>query len=286
MGRIRLGWELMKQSFAILKSDKQLMLLPIASAISCVLVSGLVLGIGGLSAFLVVFHTNWKSSSWLNSVLIWGAIFVFYVVNYVVIVFFNVALITAVSERLEGRRPTLRGGVAKAWERKAKVAQWAFLEATVGVILRMVESRLGVIGRLITKLLGAAWALASYFVAPILAFEDLGPVDALKRSARLFRETWGEELVSQFTMGFIFVLLGLAGFGAWFAVAITGGKAGLFAATALLFLYFVALGITNASVQGIFSAALYQFATTKAVPPGYAPGNFSMAWGPKKKKFW
>ncbi|MGC1989134.1 MAG: DUF6159 family protein, partial [Candidatus Acidiferrales bacterium] len=175
MGRIRLGLDLMKQSFAILKSDKQLMLLPFASVISCVLASGLVLGVGGLSAFLVVFHTNWESSSWLNSVLIWGAILVFYVVNYVVIVFFNVALISAVSERLAGRPATLRGGVARAWERKNKVVQWAFLAATVGVILRMLESRLGVIGRLITKVLGAAWALASYFVAPVLAFEDLGP---------------------------------------------------------------------------------------------------------------
>ncbi|MGA9729622.1 MAG: DUF6159 family protein, partial [Candidatus Acidiferrales bacterium] len=239
MGRIRLGLDLMKQSFAILKSDKQLMLLPFASVISCVLASGLVLGVGGLSAFLVVFHTNWESSSWLNSVLIWGAILVFYVVNYVVIVFFNVALISAVSERLAGRPATLRGGVARAWERKNKVVQWAFLAATVGVILRMLESRLGVIGRLITKVLGAAWALASYFVAPVLAFEDLGPVDALKRSARMFRETWGEELVSQFSMGFIFVLLGLAGFGMWFAVAIAGGKAEVYAATALLLLYFV-----------------------------------------------
>jgi hypothetical protein len=286
MGRIRLGLDLMKQSFAILKSDEQLMLLPFASAISCVLASGLVLGVGGLSAFLVVYHTNWESSSWLNSVLIWGAIFVFYVVNYVVIVFFNVALISAVSERLAGRPATLRGGVAKAWERKGKVVQWAFLAATVGVILRMLESRLGVIGRLITKLLGAAWALASYFVAPVLAFEDLGPVDALKRSARMFRETWGEELVSQFSMGFIFVLLGLAGFGMWFAVGIAGGKAEVYAATALLLLYFVALGVTNASVQGVFCAALYRFANTKAVPPGFVPENFSMAWGPKKKKFW
>ena len=142
----------MKQSFAILKSDKQLMLLPLASVISCVLASGMVLGVGGLSAFLIVFHTNWESSSWLNSVLIWGAIFVFYVVNYVVIVFFNVALISAVSERLAPPRD-LRGGVARAWERKNKVVQWAFLAATVGVILRMLESRLGVIGRLITKVL-------------------------------------------------------------------------------------------------------------------------------------
>jgi hypothetical protein len=286
MERIRRGWELLKQSFAILKSDKQLLLLPVASAISCVLASGLILGVGGLSAFLVVYHTNWESSSWLNSVLIWGAIFVFYLVNYVVIVFFNVALITAASERLAGRPATLHGGVARAWERKRKVVQWALLAATVGVILRMIESRVGVIGRLITKLLGAAWVLASYFVIPILVFEDLGPVDALKRSARIFRETWGEELFSQFTMGLMFVLLGLAGFGVWFEAMTAGRGTGLYVGTVLLFLYFVALGAANAALQGIFTAALYQFATTKAAPPGFAAANFSMAWGPKKKKLW
>jgi Family of unknown function (DUF6159) len=286
MGRIGRGWELMKQSFAILKSDKQLMLLPVASAISCVLASGVVLGVGALSTFLVVYHTNWESPSWLNSVLIGGAIFVFYLVNYVVIVFFNLALISAASELFAGRPATLRGGIARAWERKREVVRWACLAATVGVILRIIESRVGVIGRLITRVLGAAWVLASYFVVPILIFEALGPVNALKRSARIFRETWGEELVGQITMGPVFVLLGLAGFGVGFLMMIAGGGTAIYVGAVLLFLYFLALGTVNAALQGIFTAALSQFATTKSVPPGFAGANFSMAWGPKKKKLW
>ena len=283
MGRFSRSWELIKQSFAILRSDKQLMLLPLVSGISCLLVSGLMLLGGGASFLAVVYYMNLESLPRLNPLLIWTAVFVLYLANYFIIVFFNVALISAASERLAGRPATLRGGVAKAWERKGKILQWAVLAATVGVILRMIEKRLGIIGRLVTKLIGVAWTLASYFVAPILVFENLGPVDALKRSARIFRETWGEELVSQFSMGAIFMLLGLAGFGVWFAMMLAGGAMGLYIGTALLFLYMITLGVTNVAMQGVFTAALYRFATTKTIPPGFAPENFSMAWGPNDK---
>ena len=48
MGRIAQTWELIGDSFAILKSDKELMLLPIFSGVFCVLVSVAALGGGGL----------------------------------------------------------------------------------------------------------------------------------------------------------------------------------------------------------------------------------------------
>lgn len=284
MGRIGRSWELVKQSFAILKSDKELALLPVASGISCLLVSSMILLGGGLTFWPQIRIATAAGIPWRpDPTALWPIIFVFYLVNYFVIVFFNVALISAASERLAGRPATLRGGLSKAWERKGKVLQWAFLAATVGVILKMIEERVGLLGRLITKLIGVAWTLAAYFVAPVLTFEDLGPVEALKRSARLFRETWGESVVSRFSIGIIFTLLAFAGIGLWVVVMIVGGVAGLMVGGALLLLYLVALGVVSSAVQGIFTAALYRYATTKAVPAGFAPENFSMAWTPKKK---
>jgi hypothetical protein len=286
MGRFGRSWELVKQSFAILKSDKQLMLLPVASAISCLLATGLLLsGVGG-TFFLIIWFTRWESSERLNYLLLYTGVFVFYLVNYFVIVFFNAALVSAASERLAGRPATLRGGVAKAWERRGKVAQWALLSATVGVILKMVENRLGLVGRLVIRLIGTAWTLASYFVVPVLVFEDLGPVDALKRSARVFRDTWGEDVISGLSVALIFILLIVAGVGGWFAMIAVAGAKGVMIGAVLLFLYCLALTVANSTLQGILIAALYQYATTGMVPPGFTPENFSMAWEPKKKKFW
>ena len=51
---------------------------------------------------------------------IWLGLFLFYLVNYFVIVFFNVALMSAATELLAGRPATLRGGLSVAWARKEK----------------------------------------------------------------------------------------------------------------------------------------------------------------------
>jgi len=44
---------------------------------------------------------------------------------------------------------------------------------------------------------------------PVLVAEDVGPAEALQRSADLFRQTWGEEVAGGFSFGLIFTLLAL-----------------------------------------------------------------------------
>ncbi len=188
MGKFSRSWQLVMQSFAILRSDKQLMLFPVFSAISCFILTAII-ATGG--AFLLLparaaalaageqFHPN-------QSPMFMFGMFTLYVVNYFVIVFFNVALVGVANSRLMGGTWTFRDGIELAWERKGTILQWALVAATVGVILRTLEERLGIIGRIIMRIIGIAWTLACYFVVPVLAFEDLTPIDAVKRSAKLF----------------------------------------------------------------------------------------------------
>ena len=282
MGRIGRSWELVKQSFAILRSDKELMLLPVASAISCLLVSAVILGGGWLAiapqvASAVAANVHWRPSAPLLLV----GLFLFYLANYFVIVFFNVALVGIAANRLGGGAWTLGDGLNLAWERKGKVLQWALLAATVGIILRMLEERMGWVGRLVVRLIGVAWTLACYFVVPVLAFEDLAPVDALKRSARLFRDNWGEQVVGGFSFGLIFFLLALPGLGIWLLGMMVAGAAGFAVGGVLMVLYFLLLSVVSSATQGIFMAALYRYASTRQVAPGFRLENFSMAWHPK-----
>ena len=282
MGRIARSWELVKQSFRILRSDKELMLLPIASAISCVVVSVVILS-GGALAFLpeikasLATNAHWQP----NGPGMWACLFVFYLANYFIIVFFNVALVSAASSRLAGGQATIDDGLQAAWERKGRIFQWALLAATVGILLRMMEERMSSIGRLVARLIGVAWTLASYFVVPVLAAEDLGPVQALKRSAQVFRETWGEKVVGGFSFGLIFMLLALPGM-AFPLLGAAVGPAGMIVGSSLMVLYWLLLGVVSAATEGIFTAALYRYATTKQVSAGFRLENFSMAWQPKR----
>src|SRR5207302_2509142 len=152
--------------------------------------------------------------------------------------------------------------------------QWALLAATVGIILRIVEGRLSWLGRLIVRLVGAAWSLAAYFVVPVLAFEDLGPVDALKRSAHLFRENWGENLTGGFSFGYICGLLALPGVILWFVAAGVLGAAGMFLGGVLVVALLLELALDSAAEQGSLKAGQYRHADGHEEPSALRPERF------------
>jgi hypothetical protein len=283
MGKFSRSWQLVQQSFAILRSDKQLMLFPVLSAVSCLILTAII-ATGG--AFLLLparaaalaageqFHPN-------QSPLFMVGMFTLYVVNYFVIVFFNVALVGVANSRLMGGTWTFRDGLELAWERKGTILQWALVAATVGVILRTVEERLGLIGRIIMRFVGMAWALACYFVVPVLAFEDLTPIEAVKRSAKLFRDTWGEKVMGGFSLSLVTMALMLPGIGLVIVAAMLGGVTGLLIGLAVMILYFLLLSVFMSAVGGIFTAALYRYACFKQVAPAFSQELIASAWAPK-----
>ena len=106
-------------------------------------------------------------------------------------VIFNVALCFAAADRIEGRTPTVRGSLAKAWGRKGVIFEWAILSAVVGTAIRALEQRFGLVGRIIGLGAGLAWAVATFLVVPVLAFEDVGPIEAIKRSSSILKARFG-----------------------------------------------------------------------------------------------
>jgi hypothetical protein len=283
MGKFSRSWQLVSQSFAILRSDKQLMLFPVFSAVACFIVT-IVIATGGAfmllparAAALAAGHQFQPN----QSPLFLPGMFVLYAVNYFVIVFFNVALVGVANSRLMGGSWTFRDGLELAWARKGTILQWALVAATVGVILRTLEERMGLIGRIIMRIIGIAWTLACYFVVPVLAFEDLTPVAAVKRSAKLFHDTWGEKVIGGFSLSLVSLVLMLPGIGFVIVAAYLGGAAGFLLGLAIMFIYFLLLSVFMSAVGGIFNAALYRYACFKQVPPAFSHDLIASAWTPK-----
>ncbi|HEY6903612.1 MAG TPA: DUF6159 family protein [Candidatus Acidoferrales bacterium] len=283
MGKLSRSWDLVGKSFGILLSDKELLYLPIASGIACLAIS-----VTMLAGYALAFPTQiaaFGAASGSHQLPVtqgmWAYLFLFYLVNYFIVVFFNVALVAAASDRLAGGNATINYGLQVAWQRKGKILQWALLAATVGILLNALEQRLGWLGRLVTRMIGVAWTLATFFVVPLLAAEDMGPAEALARSAELFTETWGEQLIGGFSFGLIFVLLALPGIALPFLLGGAFQSTGVVAGAILMIAYWLLLSVVSAAVQGIFNAALYRYATTKEVPPSFRISDFSTAWQPK-----
>jgi Family of unknown function (DUF6159) len=196
------SWELVKASWAVLRSDKELIVFPIVSMIGMVIVS---------IAFLVpaVMAGLFDSATRHGNNGVASAIvgFLFYVVIYTVIFYANSALVGAAMIRLRGGDPTLRDGFRIASERAAAILGYAVIAATVGMILNALSRRAGIIGQIVISFIGFAWNVATFLVVPVLVVKKLSPLDAIKRSAALLKSTWGEQLVGNFSLGMVFGLL-------------------------------------------------------------------------------
>ena len=281
MGTIAQSWELVKQSFAVLRGDKELMLLPVFSGVFCTLTSVIIAG-GGALIFMPdpgMFAAGARHQPITQGM--WICLFVLYVANYFVMMYFQVALVSAAGDRLAGGHATANDALQLAWTRRGKILQWALLAATVGVLLRMLRDRADWVGRLAIGFVGMAWQLATIFVVPVLAAENVGPGEALQRSADLFRQTWGEEVTGSFSFGLIFILLSVPAIAFPFLFVKFLGPGGLLAGLVLAVLYWLVLGVVGAAVKGIFIAALYRYATRKQVVGGFRLQDFFMAWQPR-----
>lgn len=203
-GRLSNSWALVKASADVLRLDKELMVFPLLSGIATVLVTASffvpVVALGGLEVLAR------EDGSYLGYAL--G--FAYYLVLYTVMFFFNSALVGAALIRLDGGDPTVSDGLAIASKRMGAIVGYAAVAATVGVVLRAISERSGIVGRIVVGLVGMAWTLATYLAVPVLVTRDVGPIDAVKESAALFKKTWGEQVAGNFGMGWAMVMAGLS----------------------------------------------------------------------------
>jgi hypothetical protein len=209
--RLSNGWAIALNSFAVLKENRQLILFPILSGISMVLVIGsfvtVVLASSGWSTQVI------EDQSRVVNYLI---LFLYYLVNYTVIVFFNTALVHCTHLYFNGEEVTIRKGLQFSLSRIGAILSWAVFAATIGTILRLLQDSFGRIGKIITGLIGIVWSIATFFVVPVIAYENLGPLAAFKRSSSLVKEKWGEGLGATFSFGILqllgFLLLAIPAF--------------------------------------------------------------------------
>lgn len=210
-----------------------------------------------------------------NAEHVWLVLFLFYVANYTVIVYFNVAFVHVALDRLVGGRANLDEGLKIAWRRKYAILQWAILASTVGILLKMVRDR-STLGRWTARIFGYFWKLATYFVMPLLALENASPGEALYRSARLLKETWGEIVIAGFSFPLLFVVLASPGIAVFFLAGFLGQSIGFVVVVVLA--YWIFLAVVVSATEQVFTATLYLYATEARVPQGFSKIDLKTAW--------
>lgn len=251
------SWELVKASWSVLLADKELLIFPIVSFIASLIV---------MATFAIPTFLGGLFEAGGIPIIGYVIGFLFYTTMYTVTIFANSAVVGAATIRLDGGDPTVGDGFRIAFKHFSSILGYAAISATVGMILRTISERSGAIGQIIVSLVGFAWNVATFLVIPVLVIEGVGPVDAIKRSGRLLKQTWGEQLVGNFgistVFGLVYVLLVLVAIPVVF-LAISSQSAVLIGtAIALLIMTFMLVGMIQSTLSGIYTAAVYRYATT------------------------
>lgn len=265
--RLSNSWELIKESAAVLRADKELIIFPIVSSIGVLLVTATFFIPVALSGIADGVLTGGSDRMTIINFIV---LFLYYVAQYFVIIFANSALVGAAMIRLRGGDPTLGDGFRIALSRVGTIFGYALIASTVGMILRaLAQKRENFLGRLVISLIGMAWNLATFLVVPVLVVEDVGPFEAIRRSSQLLKKTWGEQIAGNFGIGGVF---GLISIGYALVLGVPLGYLGVALEAPVLFLVliallivgFVILGLLSSTLSGIFAASVYRYAAEGA----------------------
>jgi hypothetical protein len=280
MGRLVRTWQLFKESFAVLAGDSEILVFPVCSGISLLLL--------GASFFIPLYRdgtlqaVTHHKGKWDD----YAVLFAWYYLNFFIGIFFNSALMGCANIRLSGKKPTVGAGFRIAAGCVGRIATWALLAASVGLVLSSMRDRNNKLLSLVAAGLSLAWSLITYLIVPVLLFEDRGVFGSLHRSEELFRSHWGEQVAGNFGFGLLTTLFAIPAV----LLALACWRYDPIAGIILAAVYLLLLATVTSAVRGVFTVALYRYATAGSAPPGFSAQVIDGALGggrrPKEQAPW
>ncbi|MBI5332194.1 MAG: hypothetical protein HZB65_01335 [Candidatus Aenigmarchaeota archaeon] len=253
--RLTASIQLIKESWDILKKDKELLLYP--------LVSGIIIIMLFFAMIVPVILTAGASG-------IFWAFIGFYFIASIIGVFFTASLMASANMRLNGKDSRFSNGIGIALKNLPQLIIWALINATIGLILRSIAEGDNLIAKIISYVIAFAWSFLTLFTIPVIIFEKKNSLSAIKRSGEIFKKTWGESVIGQFSIGSLFVLGVLAGIILVLLALFTGIFALFIIMLILVVIGLIILYLITSALDGIYITALYNYATKKKLPKGFS----------------
>jgi len=266
------GGTLVKAAWSALRADKELLSLPIVGGVASLL------GLLPLLVITIVMNAGSENDNSNPSGIIVAVAIVSAFLVAIITTFFAVALAAGAHERMNGGNPTMKSAMAVAWKRKKGVIGWALLATTVGLVLQAIKDKVKGGGAIIAMLGDLAWAVASFFAIPIIAANDVGPIEALKLSTSTMKKRWSSAARVQLRLGLYGLGLALLMVAGLFLVAMVAKVSTVLAVVVgvVLALVLLAAMLVLNAVTSYARVALYRYAAGMTTP-GFADGMLQAA---------
>jgi len=201
VGRLQASWLLLKEAFRFLRADAELIFVPIIAGIILVILFAFLL-IAVLATGLVNVVSGEQVWSSQALVLLFGG----YLVTTFVVTLMQAMVTHTVFVRAKSGNASLGESFGAAIRHTPGLFVWSLIQSTVGVILHLITERSQRLGKIVVSMIGVSWAIITYFVVPAIMIDQKKPIPAIKHSAQVFKGTWGETLVTNVSLGLVFLL--------------------------------------------------------------------------------
>ncbi len=258
--RLKMGLVLTKDSLLVIRRNPKLVLFPLVS------------GIAGL-AFLVLFLGITFGLAAINPEggMLVGLLLIYLMLTFVSS-FFTAGLVHQTGEVFAGNNPSLKAGLAAAWERKWPLLIWSAIAATIGILLNAIESSDSPVSRIFATLFSIGWTLMTFLIIPVIVFERTSTMGMFKESGRKFKQTFGETPVSLFAISLISFVLAVPFYAGGFFLLQSGLTiAGIGTILAGILTAF----LISQTLQGVVKTSLYFYAENGKKPSEFDNVDFN-----------
>ena len=278
VGRFRASWLLFKETWRFLRLDPEILAIPLIAGLLNILLFITLVGTVALVHYMVVplgtfSEIDGEVSFVADHPLVYVFVFLAYVITAFTLAFSQGAIAHTVITRLRGGNATLGQALWVAAGRWQALLAWSMITATVGLVLRILAKRFKLLGRWVIALIGVAWEVLTYFVAPAIIIENKGSIAAIKQSGRTLKQTFGETVMTNIGLGLAMFLFYVVAFVFSMGVFIigfqSGTTAGFFIAFSVVFVVLSALGLLSAALNAILKTLLYAYVMEHTTSPDF-----------------
>lgn len=271
VGRLKASWLLFKEAWRYLKADKEMVWIPLITSFLNLALFGFIVAVFVMVILGGDFTLSAEGEP--SSPVELAFYFACYVVGAFTLALSQAGITHTVYTRAHGGDATLGDSLKTAFSHWGSLLLWSVITSTVGIILRMIAERSKLIGRLVVMFIGAAWSVITYFVVPAMVIDKKSAFGSISKSGQVFKATWGETIVSNVSLGLVFLLAHVLVLAAAAGLMITAVAVEItFLVPVIVVLYviwIVIASLVQSALEGVLKTLLYIYAAENAIPPNF-----------------
>ena len=270
LDRAKTGWNLTKDSAGVIREHPNLLVFPLLAGIAS-------------AAFLVVLFVPILIANLIGSGLEYVALFVVYFLTTFVSTYAAAGLVHATNEAFHGRKPAVIESLKAVSSRLGPIVVWSVISATVSIVLKAMEDSDNPVAGVLRSIFAIGWAIMTFFIVPVIVFEDVSITSMFSKSASAFRDTWGETLGAGFGITLVVTLVGIVL--AVGALAVSIPVAAVFPGPGILLTILLLGGVIaftyllSQTIWGVAKTALYVYAVEGTRPDQFDDFDFETLGG-------